>query len=197
MYICVYLCYFVEIIAIFFEILLFFPKTTILPRSRHLPSYKFPGPLQTSPSRRVSMIEPIFKSFRGTRAKTSTETFKNPVRRPISGHPPFEIIAIFWDIAIFVRYCYFYRGSQRSPRPLPEPPRASQSLQSLPELSRDGFLTFVGSSHAKPSLLRAFLEGIRLKIVSKVGVLDERSLKKSKKHCTGASPESPSIVKNN
>ena len=92
-YICVNICIFVYICAIllrlllFFEILLFFPKTTISPRSRHLPSYKFPGPLQTSPSRRVSMIEPIFKSFRGTRAKTSTETFKNPVRRPISGPP--------------------------------------------------------------------------------------------------------------
>ena len=102
------MCKFVYICTIFWdycyfcEILLFFPKTTILPRSRHLPSYKFPGPLQTSPSRRVSMIEPIFKSFRGTRAKTSTETFKNPVRRPISGHPPFEIIIIC------LRYCYLF-----------------------------------------------------------------------------------------
>ena len=91
----------------FFEILKFSPETAILPRSRHLPSYKFPGPLQTSPSHRVSMIEPIFKSFRGTRAKTSTETFKNPVRRPISG-PPLEIIAIFWDIIVVLRYCYFF-----------------------------------------------------------------------------------------
>ena len=109
-YICVYLCYFLRYCY-------FFAKTTILPRSRHLPSYKFPGPLQTSPSRRVSMIEPIFKSFRGTRAKTSTETFKNPVRRPISGHPPIwdycyffeillfcEILLFYWDIAVFLRW---------------------------------------------------------------------------------------------
>ena len=99
----VYLCFFLDI-AIFLRYCCF----------RHLPSYKFPGPLQTSPSRRVSMIEPIFKSFRGTRAKTSTETFKNPVRRPISGHPPFEIIAIFFrycclfEIFFFLRYCCFW-----------------------------------------------------------------------------------------
>ena len=88
-----------------------------------------------------------------------------------------------------------------------EPPRAlpdlSHSLPELPlyrsatELSRDVFLTFVGTSHAKPSLLRAFLEGIRLIMVSTVGVIDERSPKKSKKHCTGASPKSPSTEKIN
>ena len=118
-WICVYLCIFVLFcrdycyflrLLLFFERLLFFPKTTISPRSQHLPSYKFPGPLQTSPSRRVSMIEPIFKSFRGTRAKTSTETFKNPVRRPISRHPPIWDYCYFClDIVVFLRYCYFLR----------------------------------------------------------------------------------------
>ena len=34
-------------------------------------------------------------------------------------------------------------------------------------------------------------------MLSKVGVIDGAVMKKSKKHCTGASPESPSIVKNN
>ena len=100
----VYICAILLRLLLFFEILLFFLDIAIFLRYccfRHLPSYKFPGPLQTSPSRRVSMIEPIFKSFRGTKPKTSTETFKNPVRRPISG-PPLEIIAIF------LRYCYFF-----------------------------------------------------------------------------------------
>ena len=104
-----YICVILLRLLVFLRLLLFVWDIAIFVRYcyflryccfRHLPSYKFPGPLQTSPSRRVSMIEPIFKSFRGTRAKTSTETFKNPVRRPISGHPP------IWDYSYFLRYCY-------------------------------------------------------------------------------------------
>ena len=45
--------------------------------------------------------------------------------------------------------------------------------------------------------MRAFLEGNPSEMLSKVGVIDGAVMKKSKKHCTGASPESPSIVKNN
>ena len=57
------------------------------------------------------------------------------------------------------------RPSQSSPRTLrapPEPPRADPDLHSLlvpPELSHDVFSTLLGTSHAKPYVLRAFLEG--------------------------------------
>ena len=84
------------------------------------------------------------------------------------------------------------------PRAPPELPRADPDLLSLPmppELSSNVFSTFVGTSQAKPYFLRAFLEGRRPKMVSEVGVLYGAVMKKSKKHCTGASPESPSTVK--
>ncbi len=41
----------------------------------------------------------------------------------------------------------------------------------------------------------AFLAGNLPKKLSKLCVLDERGMKKSKKHRTGASPESPTTVK--
>ena len=50
------------------------------PHSRHLHSYKIPGPILTSQSRRVSMEDFREKYVRGARAKTSTGTFKKPVR---------------------------------------------------------------------------------------------------------------------
>ncbi len=53
-------------------------------------------------------------------------------------------------------------------------------------ISHDVILTFSGMSHAKPSVLRAFLESTRPKVVSKPVVSCETSLKKSKKHCTRA-----------
>ena len=56
-------------------------------------------------------------------------------------------------------------------------------------------LTFSYPSLLKPILLRAFLESNFPEMLSKVGVLDGRGMKKSKKHCTGASPESPTTVK--
>ena len=49
------------------------------------------------------------------------------------------------------------------------------------ELSRDVFLTFSWMSHLKHLLLRAFLEDCLPEMLSKVGVLAERSMKKSKK----------------
>ena len=45
-------------------------------------------------------------------------------------------------------------------------------------------LTFSYPSHLKHLLLRAFLAGNLPKKLSKVCVLDERGMKKSKKHCT-------------
>ena len=78
------------------------------------------------------------------------------------------------------------RGLPDLSQSLPELPRGVRTLRLPPELSHDVFLTFVGTSYAKPSLLRAFLEGIRQKNVSKVGVIERRGLKKSKKHCAGA-----------
>ena len=83
------------------------------------------------------------------------------------------------------------------PRALPEPPTAGPELPRAIELSHDVFSTFVGQLHLKPLLLRAFLEGNPSEMLSKVGVIDGAVMKKSKKHCTGASPESPSIVKHN
>ncbi len=65
------------------------------------------------------------------------------------------------------------------------------------ELSCDVFLTFSWISQLKHLLLRAFLAGDLPKKLSKVGVLDERSMNKSRKYHAGASPESPSTVKNN
>ena len=73
-----------------------------------------------------------------------------------------------------------------------------QLAQSFPEPSSyrmTFFSTFVGQLHLKPLLLRAFLEGNPSEMLSKVGVIDGAVMKKSKKHCTGAPPESPSIVK--
>ena len=49
-------------------------------------------------------------------------------------------------------------------------------------ISRDVFLTFVGTSQAKPYFLRAFLEGILSELLSEVGVLDEVVMKKSRKN---------------
>ncbi len=48
------------------------------------------------------------------------------------------------------------------------------------------FFTFSGTSQLKHLLLRAFLESNFPEMLSKVGVLDERGTKKSKKHRTGA-----------
>ena len=67
------------------------------------------------------------------------------------------------------------------PRALPEPPRAGPDLHGLPvppELSRDVFLTFSWTSLLKHILLRTFLAGNPPKRLSKVGVLDERSMEK-------------------
>ena len=44
------------------------------------------------------------------------------------------------------------------------------------------FLTFSYPSHLKHLVLRAFLEDCLLEMLSKVGVLAKRSMKKSKKH---------------
>ncbi len=52
-------------------------------------------------------------------------------------------------------------------------------------LRRDVFLTYHGP-HQKHTLLRAFLEDALPEILSKVGVLAERSMKKSKKHHAAA-----------
>ncbi len=60
-------------------------------------------------------------------------------------------------------------------------------LQSV--LSRDFFFTFWYPSQLKHTVLRAFLAGHLLKKLSKLGVLDERGMKKSKKHCTGVRSE--------
>ena len=79
------------------------------------------------------------------------------------------------------------------PRAPPEPPRAGPDLHSLPlplELSLDVFLTFSYPSQLKHLVLRAFLAGDLPNKLLKLGVLDERSMKKSKNHCTGVSPES-------
>ena len=65
------------------------------------------------------------------------------------------------------------------------------------ELSRDVFLTFSGMSQAESYFLRRFLDGNCPKSSSKLYVLAERGMKKWKKHCTGATPESPSMVKFN
>ena len=46
----------------------------------------------------------------------------------------------------------------------------------------DVFLTFSYPSHLKHLLLRAFLESCFPEMLSKVGVLAERGMKKSKKH---------------
>ena len=50
--------------------------------------------------------------------------------------------------------------------------------------------TFSGTSQLKHLVLRAVLAGNLSKKLSKLGVLDERGIQKSKKHCTGVSPES-------
>ena len=75
----------------------------------------------------------------------------------------------------------------------PEPPRADPDLHSLPlppELSLDVFFcTFSYSSQLKHLVLRACLAGNLPKKLSKLGVLDERGMKKSKKHCTGVRSE--------
>ena len=68
---------------------------------------------------------------------------------------------------------------------LPGAPRADPDLYSLPvppELSPHVFSTSVGTSQAKPYFLRAFWEVCFPKMVSKVYVLDEAVMKKSKKH---------------
>ena len=62
------------------------------------------------------------------------------------------------------------------------------------ELSRDAFLFFSGMSQAESYFVRPFLDGNCPKSISKLYVLAERGMKKSKKHCTGATPESPFIV---
>jgi len=63
----------------------------------------------------------------------------------------------------------------------PEPPRANPDLHSLPvppELSLDVFCTFSWTSQLKHLVLRAFLAGNPPKKLSKLGVLDERGMKK-------------------
>ncbi len=64
-----------------------------------------------------------------------------------------------------------------------EPPRADPDLHSLPvppELSLDVFLTFSYPSQIKPLVLREFLAGNLPKKLSKLGVLAETSMNKSK-----------------
>ena len=93
-----------------------------------------------------------------------------------------------------------FKAPPDPPKALPRASRTDPDVHSLrlpPELSLDVFFYyfFLGQPHAKPHFLRAFLEGICPKIVSKVCVLDGAVMNKSKKHCTGASPKSPSTVK--
>ncbi len=51
------------------------------------------------------------------------------------------------------------------------------------------FLTLSYPSHLKHLVSRAFLEDGLPEMLSKLGVLDERGMDKSKKHCTGVRPE--------
>ena len=79
----------------------------------------------------------------------------------------------------------FPRGLPELPQRPPDHPGADTNVLSLrlpPKLSPDVFSTFWGTSHAKPSVLRRFLEGNCLKMVSKPSISHETSLKKSKKH---------------
>ena len=84
------------------------------------------------------------------------------------------------------------KPSQIFPRGLPELPQRPPyhpgadpndiSLRLPPKLSPDVFSTFWGTSHAKPSVSRRFLEGNCLTMVPKPSISHETSLKKSKKH---------------
>ncbi len=65
----------------------------------------------------------------------------------------------------------------------PEPPRAGPDLHSLPvppKLSLGVFFTFSWTSQLKRLVLRAFLAGNLPDKLSKLGVLDERGMKKTK-----------------
>ena len=62
------------------------------------------------------------------------------------------------------------------------------------ELSCNVFLTFSGMSQAESYFLRRFLDGNCPKSSSKLYVLVERGMKKWKKYCTGATPESLCMV---
>ncbi len=99
--------------------------------------------------------------------------------------------------AVDREFFYIYIEPPRAllgpPRAPPEPPRADPDHHSLPrppELSLDVFLIFSWMSQLKHIVLRQFLAGNLPKQLSKLGVLDERGMKKSKQHCTGVSPES-------